>query len=329
MRGEWRSKRDQHSCAHGLNLTMNRGKLALAGFIAVSARLGQWQTNAFQLQANRRGLFGSCQLDAKSCFSRSAVYQATQTDSELLSMVDLQQQKSQLVSTCLRSNKPLKEEINALCRRLEDMGEQLGVGQGSSFSGYMGGEWELLYSPEDVTRSSPFFWAFRQAFPDQSDDIFSITDAIPAPIKEVGPATQTIELIGGTGASGKIGTLVSRVKVATLGGLATSIMTTRATIMGAEGLEGMRLKIETTKPEDSTVLKTLGPLGEAINTNSPPFPSGEALERIRAGSSEVVMVTTFCDESFRISRNAADVQDAYVWRRTSFASAAGSSGLDD
>ena len=78
-------------------------------------------------------------------------------------------------------------------------------------------------SPEDVTRASPFFWAFRKAFPDQSDEIFSITDAIPAPIKEVGPAYQTIELDNGTN-SGK---LVSRVKVATLGGLATSMMTTR------------------------------------------------------------------------------------------------------
>ena len=38
---------------------------------------------------------------------------------------------------------------------------------------------ELIYAPDDVTRSSPFFWAFIRAFPDSSDQIFGITDAIP------------------------------------------------------------------------------------------------------------------------------------------------------
>lgn len=144
---------------------------------------------------------------------------------------------------------------------------------------------ELLYSPEDVTRSSPFFWAFRNAFPDKSDQIFSITDAIPAPIKEVGPAMQTISLD-----DSRTGQFVSRVKVATLSGMATSMMTTRATIVGFEGVDGIRLRIESTKPEESTVLKTiLGPLGPTINENLPPFPSGQALERVQPGSSEVVM----------------------------------------
>jgi hypothetical protein len=169
-----------------------------------------------------------------------------------------------------------------------------------------------LYSPEDVTRSSPFFWAFRKAFPDQSDEIFSITDAIPAPIKEVGPAYQTIDMVPDTGT----GTFVSRVKVATLGGLATSIMTTRATIIARVGLDGIKLKIDTTKPEDSTAVKTFfGPLGDTINESLPPFPSGEALERVKPGSSEVVMITSFCDEGLRISRNEEKLSDVYVWRR--------------
>eukprot|EP00957_Ditylum_brightwellii_P050779 3850024-Ditylum_brightwellii.AAC.1 len=190
-----------------------------------------------------------------------------------------------------------------------------GVGQASSHSGILAGEWELLYSPDDVTRSSPFFWAFRRAFPENSDQIFAITDGIPAPIKEVGPAYQTIEL-DSTGS----GTLVSRVKVATLGGLATSIMTTRCSIVGSVGLDGLRIKVETTKPEDSTVLKKLGPLGEAINSSGPPFPSGEALERVVPGSSEVVMMTTYCDEGLRISRNDDMMDEVYVWRRRSFGS---------
>ncbi len=115
-------------------------------------------------------------------------------------------------------------------------------------------------------------------------------------------------------------TFVSRVKVATLGGMATSMMTTRANILGIEGLEGIRLQIDTTKPEDSTVLQKLGPLGQIINDNSPPFPSGDALERVQPGSSTVIMQTTFCDEGLRISRNNDSYNDVYVWQRKSLGS---------
>ena len=176
---------------------------------------------------------------------------------------------------------------------------------------------ELLWSPEDVTRSSPFFWAFRKAFPDNADQIYGITDSIPAPFKETGPAFQTINIVPESGT----GQFVSKVKVSTLGGLATSIMTTRATIIGVQGLDGIRLKIETTKPDKSTVLQTLlGPLGAVVNENLPAFPSGEALEQIRPGSSEVVMRNTYCDDSIRVSRNDDAPDEVYVWRRREFAS---------
>jgi hypothetical protein len=176
---------------------------------------------------------------------------------------------------------------------------------------------QLVYSPEDVTRSSPFFWAFRRAFPDQADEIFSITDMIPAPIKEVGPAFQTIDFNENTNS----GRFVSKVKVATLGGFATSIMTTRASITGVVGLDGIKIKIESTKPEESSVVQTLfGPLGAVINENAPAFPSGEALEQIQPGSSEVVMRNTYCDENLRVSRNDEIYNEVYVWKRREFAS---------
>jgi hypothetical protein len=179
-----------------------------------------------------------------------------------------------------------------------------------------------LYSPEDITRSSPFFWAFRKAFPEQSDQIFAITDAIPAPIKEVGPAYQTIDIDDGT----QTGKFVSRVKVATLNSFATSIMTTRAAITGVEGIDGIRMRIETTKPEDSTAVKTLlGPLADLVNDALPPFPSGEALEQVQPGSSDVVMKTSFCDEALRISRNGEKYDEIYVWKRKGFAAASASS----
>jgi len=226
--------------------------------------------------------------------------------------------KADLVRLCDQSEKTSLDKIQDLVAELEMLGEQVGIGQASSNSGLLSGEWELLYSPEDVTRSSPFFWAFRKAFPGESDQIFGITDSIPAPVKEVGPAFQHIDFEvsnDGRSASGKF---VSRVKVATLGGMATSIMTTRATINGIEGLDGIRLRIESTKPEESTVLKKLGPLGAFLNENAPPFPSGDALERAAPGSSEVVMITTYCDEGIRISRNEDRYSEPFVWRRKGF-----------
>jgi hypothetical protein len=224
--------------------------------------------------------------------------------------------KSGLVRICTSKPKPDREEIRTLVSKLEEIAEQVGVGQASSHAGLLSGEWELLYSPEDKTRSSPFFWAFRKAFPENSDQIFGITDSFPVAIKEVGPAFQQINL----NVSTQTGRFVSRVKVATLGGAATSIMTTRAAITGIDGIDGICLTIETTKPEDSTILsKVFGPLGEIINENAPPFPSGEALEKIRPGSSQVVLRTSFCDEGLRVSRDGDRPSDIYVWRRREFA----------
>lgn len=177
---------------------------------------------------------------------------------------------------------------------------------------------ELIYASDDITRSSPFFWAFRRAFPDSSDQIFGITDAIPAPIKMVGPATQTIDV--DSSSRPVTGTLVSRVKVATLGGVATSIMTTRCSVLSSDGSDGLRLKVESTKPEESTILQKLGPLGQMINSSSPPFPSGEALEKVAPGSSEVVVRTTYCDEGLRITRNDDRADDLFVWKRNKFGS---------
>lgn len=210
--------------------------------------------------------------------------------------------------------------IESSIRELELLGEDLGYGQASLSSGLLNGVWELVYAPDDVTRSSPFFWAFRRAFPDLSDQIFDITDAIPSPIKEVGPATQTIDIDSSSGSVAD-GTLVSRVKVATLGGIATSIMTTRCDVMGVDGLDGLRMRVKSTKPEESTILSKLGPLGELVNSSSPPFPSGDALDKVAPGSSEVIMRTTYCDEGLRITRNAERPdEDVFIWKRVKFSS---------
>lgn len=132
----------------------------------------------------------------------------------------------------------------------------------------------------------------------------------------VGPATQFIDI--DSSARPVTGSLVSRVKVATLGGVATSIMTTRCSVLSSDGSDGLRLKVESTKPEDSTILQKLGPLGEIINSSSPPFPSGEALEKVAPGSSEVVVRTTYCDEGLRVTRNDDRSNDVFVWKRVKF-----------
>jgi hypothetical protein len=101
--------------------------------------------------------------------------------------------------------------------------------------------------------------------------------------------------------------------------MATSMMTTKAKIMGAQGVDTLELQIETTKPEDSTIVKTLlGPLASLVGESLPAFPSGEALERIVPGASRVLMKTTFCDETLRISRNGDEPNGVFVWTRKSF-----------
>lgn len=250
----------------------------------------------------------------------TATASSTTTTSSTMGVIDLL--KQDLVNCCTRTpNKPSLDEIRTLVDELESKAEQMGIGQAAAISGLLSGTWELLYAPEDATRSSPFFWAFRQAFPENADQIFSITDAIPAPIKEIGPATQEIQYNSGSSAAStsQEGTFVSRVKVATLGGIATSIMTTRATITGIDGLDGIRLQIDTTKPEDSTVLTTLfGPFADTLQQSTPPFPSGDALEKVAPGSSEVIMRTTFCDDGIRVSRDDRRMNEVYVWRRKAF-----------
>jgi len=228
--------------------------------------------------------------------------------------------KDELIDICERDDLTSSDvtfDISKLVRELEELSKMLDIGQKSSTSGLLSGKWKLLYASEDITRSSPFFWGFRKAFTESADEIFSITDAIPAPIKEVGPATQEISLDEEKGT----GKLVSQVKVATLAGVATSMMTTRSTIVSNdESPETIRIRIDSTKPEDSTVLKNLGPLGNYINENSPPFPSGQALEKYKKGSSEVLMKTSYCDENLRISRDEEGVDDFFVWIREGFLS---------
>ncbi|CAM9491568.1 unnamed protein product [Chrysoparadoxa australica] len=160
------------------------------------------------------------------------------------------------------------------------------------------GTWALIYSSEDVTRSSPFFWAFRQLTEKVggdskvADTIFSITDSIP--IKTIGEAIQTItqdelksevEVIAGNKGPG-----------AAVFPSFRSIMTTtsRATALGGMDTE---LSVEKTQVKKSDIGKLIG----AINDIA--FPTEDVFNRINPESTSLIMTTTFLDGQLRISRN--------------------------
>jgi hypothetical protein len=230
--------------------------------------------------------------------------QQQETETETVSTGNrIKDSKKQLFS--LIKTKASIEAITKAVRDVEKAGIEMNIGQDSSISGLLSGEWELVYSSTDITRSSPFFWAFRKAFPEQSNQIYDITDMIPSGIKDVGPAFKVIDIstmskYSSTSAAAStvststaVGRFVSRVKVATLGGIATSIMTTRGTVLGINANTSIRIQIDTTKPERSTIVQTIlgQSIGSVIDESLPPFPSGPALERIVPGSSIVTIRT--------------------------------------
>ena len=165
-------------------------------------------------------------------------------------------------------------------------------------------KWSLLEATTDRTRSSPFFASFTEAIGlDKSSQIYSITDSIPSPLKEIGSATQTFD-------SGS-GTLVSRVVVSTLGGASSSVMTSRCSYTPEAG--GVSIKVLTTKPEDSTVLSLLPGALRGLAEAVPAFPSGEAL-RVANGGEDVVVASreVYVDEVLRVNEMAGEV---FVWER--------------
>lgn len=142
------------------------------------------------------------------------------------------------------------------------------------------GTWRLIYADDDVTRASPFFWAFKKAFKNKkvplklsdsfdgvSDSIFFITDSIP--FKSIGECMQTIE--GDT--------LVSKVNInidVTGLNLGSSVMTTTSRILPTDNPNVFELQVETTQVVQSTIEKFF-----PILKNNLKFPSGNALELLR------------------------------------------------
>ena len=73
---------------------------------------------------------------------------------------ELDKIKSDLLNYCespAADNSIVLTKISAV----EELGEQYGIGQGSSNSGLLSGEWELIYAPEDVTRCVWGYFVFN------------------------------------------------------------------------------------------------------------------------------------------------------------------------
>jgi len=173
------------------------------------------------------------------------------------------------------------------------------------------GKWDLLWTNDDVTRASPFFWAFRKATrglkdpvgivgPELiSESIFQITDSIP--FKSIGTCSQTFT---------SDGRLVSEVDVEIgLQGL-LSIGSSKMTTTSRYSFEGddpsvLELQVEKTQVLDSTLEKIV-PFQLPLLGDSGAFPSGQALELVKPGSSTVYMRLSYVDDNYRLCSNDED-----------------------
>ena len=171
------------------------------------------------------------------------------------------------------------------------------------------GHWELLYIDEDITRASPFFWAFRKAFKDVEDpfkllgptllseSIFKITDDIP--FKEIGECKQDFTANG---------ELISKVEVIAKLPFdsSSSRMTTTSYWATTQENDIIEVRVEKTQVLDSTIGKLVKSSPFSFLNTEFPFPSGPALELIKAGSSTVYIKVLYIDEEIRICKNVQD-----------------------
>lgn len=181
----------------------------------------------------------------------------------------------------------------------------------------MEGSWELLYTNDDPTRSSPFFGAFRKSVKgiktpvdpfnqlpaDFGSAVFKITDNIP--IKSVGLVKQCIST----------GEIKSEVRVI-VNPMGSSLMTTTSNFSLSEEDEVRRIynvRVIKTEVLDSTVAKFLPGLDPASNPNG--FPSGAVLELVNPGSSTFQLCCGYNDGELRVVRSLEDPDSVFVYKR--------------
>lgn len=179
------------------------------------------------------------------------------------------------------------------------------------------GEWDLLYTNDDPTRSSPFFHAFRKALadvpdplsiltPSLSESVFAITDSIP--IKSVGTVKQYFSK-----EEDNIIKLKSevRVKVDPVG---SSLMTTTSKVYLNEDDKELELQVQKTEVLDSTVSRFI-PFLDNIQEKFGGFPSGASLELARPGSSTIYMSILYLDAVLRIIKYSSSPDKVFIYKK--------------
>mmetsp|Transcript_33559 Transcript_33559/g.80027 ORF Transcript_33559/g.80027 Transcript_33559/m.80027 type:complete len:323 (-) Transcript_33559:37-1005(-) len=178
-----------------------------------------------------------------------------------------------------------------------------------SVSEALNGEWNLLYSSEAMTRTSPFFWGFRKAVEgvDQplpvlptelSEALFAITDGLP--FASIGTVMQTVLGAGTNGTK----TLESSVQILLrifdpLVPPQVGYITTTSSFE-VESPTSLVLTVQHTAVKRSTwsQLPVIGGLVEGAK-----FPSRQVFEQVKQGSSEVIMEVSYLSDELRVTRN--------------------------
>jgi len=177
-------------------------------------------------------------------------------------------------------------------------------------SGLLEGEWRLVFASEDVTRSSPFFWACRRlGLKDPtpfsslvlgSDDLiettFTITDNIP--LTYMGVATQRLES----------GTLVNQVGVGVFITGESQMTTTCAYQPDPADPAALLLTVQKTE--------VLGTSLAANVLRGISFPSGDWFQGyLGEDEAKVQMRITYLDEKVRIVRDGSRPSACFVYAR--------------
>ena len=165
-------------------------------------------------------------------------------------VTDLRNEVSELRSLALETERGQRRDADSKKKAVQDLVKSLeSTGR---LQGSLSGLWELIYADDDVTRASPFFWAFRKAFRNTrsrlklsssdmfADNVFYITDTIP--FKSIGTCTQRIDL--------ESRSFISQVKVNVdfIGrSLSSSLMTTSSTIRPTEDPNIYEIQVDKTE----------------------------------------------------------------------------------
>jgi len=211
---------------------------------------------------------------------------------------DLKRGIMQIGAACDRGQQATtaqRQDVMAMIERLERLSPT------QEPSRLLEGTWRLVYSGENPTRSSPFWWATRQLFGGVAADLLRLRDLVESAYRwsDMIPVTRTgeaVQMISGLSDGEGVGSLVNRMRIS-VSGAGSGIFETTATVQQSrKHPEVLRLDVETEKITDSWVPY----LSNVV------FPTQRVYERFRRGAAELRMTTTYIDDDIRISRYLSD-----------------------